>query len=809
MAPERTREDLLEEIRLLRAELSAVTEGIRDAEDESPGLRMLGFQRTVHRFRDLLAAVGAVMAEVDADGIVRGASMSLARVLGYEREQLLDHPLSEIVHPDDRAECRELLAAAAARDMSSTGPIRLRHQDGRWRYFEVDIASRAPDSGTQSSLLFARDVTGMRNVLDALRESEDRYRALAENATDLIVELDAAGRILYVSPASRDVIGYDPEVLIGRSANSLRSDPNVRLEERDVVESLTDPSPAHGREFRVRHRDGSWRWFESRARSFRNRDDEERLVVISRDITLRKKAQRELGELEKRLGILIRANRDVVTETNPDRRLIYVSDSVKGLLGFAPGELVGMRSEELIHPEDRERVKSDYRRDTTNARLTFTAPYRCRTRDGGYRWCEGSALSYVRDDNQGRYVIGMLRDAQERIRLEQEQRSLEERAQRSQRLEGLGVMAGGIAHDFNNLLTPILGQTSLALRDIPRESPAYARLEKVHLAARRAAGLTQQMLAYAGKGQLSFERVDLSRQVRELAELLESAVSGHARIHFELDEALPPVEADPVQLSQVVMNLITNAVEAVDSGEGHITLRTCMCTGREVEATEVVVGEIDADALYVAFDVEDSGRGMDDATRGRIFDPFFTTKFTGRGLGLAAVIGIVRGHGGAIALRSARGVGTRFRVLLPPRPAGEDQPAATRPRPKAWTTQGLVLVADDDEGVRELASDTLERCGLRVVCAADGREAIEVFRANASRLRAVLLDRTMPIVSGDEALSAMQAIRTDVPVILVSGYGAEETTLSLAGRRIAAFIEKPFMPEDLTAVLRDVLGTAT
>jgi CheY-like chemotaxis protein len=289
-----------------------------------------------------------------------------------------------------------------------------------------------------------------------------------------------------------------------------------------------------------------------------------------------------------------------------------------------------------------------------------------------------------------------------------------------------------------------------------------------------------------------------------MGQLLESTVSGKAVIRFELADGLAPIEADSAQISQVVMNLISNAAEAVGDGDGTISVRTRRFFGNAIDPGDLVVGSVDPDIWYVCFEVEDTGVGMDPFTRSRIFDPFFTTKFTGRGLGLAAVLGIVRGHDGAIELDTERGRGTRFRVLLPPRSLAESV-VAESPTDSSWSSSGLVLVADDDDGVRELAVETLERCGFTVVTARDGREALEVFAQHGDEICAVLLDRTMPVVSGEETFATLRQQRPYLPVVIVSGYSEESVSQSIADNRPDGFLKKPFQPEVLIETLRKVL----
>jgi signal transduction histidine kinase len=375
----------------------------------------------------------------------------------------------------------------------------------------------------------------------------------------------------------------------------------------------------------------------------------------------------------------------------------------------------------------------------------------------------------------------------------------------TQKLEALGVLAGGIAHDFNNLLTVILGNTSLVLGALPADSPQRAPLEQVEVASRRCADLARQMLAYSGRGKFVVEIVDLATVVGDLAELIKATISKKAKLSLYFAPDTPPIEADVTQLHQVILNLITNASDAIGDDNGSITVTTRRVTADRAYLREHG-GEHLKEGSYALFEVADTGSGMDAETMEKLFDPFFTTKFTGRGLGLAVVQGIVRGHRGAIQVRTERGVGTSFRLLLP---------AATRPPPPEEAVvaappmdqlHGTVLVADDDEHVRALAALMLESFGFDVVSVPDGTQALRALEEGADAFAFVLLDLMMPGMSGEEVVDALDRAGSDTPVILSSGYNADDLGLRFVGRGVAAFLQKPYEPEQLRAAAFEVVA---
>ncbi|MDB5309414.1 MAG: integral rane sensor hybrid histidine kinase [Gemmataceae bacterium] len=388
---------------------------------------------------------------------------------------------------------------------------------------------------------------------------------------------------------------------------------------------------------------------------------------------------------------------------------------------------------------------------------------------------------------------------------EQDRRELEARVFQAQKLESLGVLAGGIAHDLNNMLTPVLGFAALASDSLPADSPAAPMLEEVGKNARRAADLVQQILAYAGKGRFVIQSVDLSRLVREMGGLLGSAVSIKTELGYDLAPVLPPVEADATQLRQVVLNLVTNASEAVEGSGGTITVRTGLIQADHpaLRSSPPETGPSRGPSVFL--EVTDSGCGMTADVIEKIFDPFFTTKFTGRGLGLAVVQGIARGHCGALEVRSEPGKGSTFRLLLPCSTKTAVAPVVLR-QSEGWRGTGTVLVVDDEDRVRDIATRILKHAGLTVLVAKDGQEGVRVFREYLQGIDAVVLDLTMPRMGGLEAARALRGVRPDLPVVLMSGFSVEEVTLQSAGLSITGFVQKPFTIPDLLAAVRHALG---
>ena len=386
-----------------------------------------------------------------------------------------------------------------------------------------------------------------------------------------------------------------------------------------------------------------------------------------------------------------------------------------------------------------------------------------------------------------------------------EQRRIEEQLRHTQKLESLGVLAGGVAHDFNNLLTGILGNSSLALDNLGPNHPIRSMLQEVMRAAERAADLTRQLLAYAGKGRFIMRTLDLSDLVREISGLVQTSLPKQAQLRMQLSEDLPGIDADPGQLQQIVMNLVINGAEAIGPEGGSVLVRTFVQeVDRDYIATMSSAGELLKPGRYVALEVHDTGVGMDEATLARVFDPFFTTKFAGRGLGLSAVLGIVRAHQGALKVYSQPGQGTTFKTLFPASAHPVLREAAA-PKPQL-NGAGTVLVVDDEDIVRLTARHALERYGYRTVLAGDGKAALEAFRARSGDVALVLLDLTMPVMNGEETLRQLQALDPRVKVLLTSGYNEVEAVQRFAGKGLAGFIQKPYTAAALAEKVKEVLA---
>jgi PAS domain S-box-containing protein len=578
------------------------------------------------------------------------------------------------------------------------------------------------------------------------------------------------------------------------------------LDEFLMLVSLTLGDAAHRTQFGpIRHNFGIWAvplfiWAYWEELLRRLRDEKARSDGMLESV----------HESEERYRTLVQNIDHAITLIDPQFRIVMANPAHARLLKKGAADAVGRQCYAAVHgrdavcPDCPGAVALQTGRKAV-VEKTVTRP------DGTTVSVRNQCFPVLGPDGKARGFIELVENTTETRKAEAERKRLEERVLQAQKMESLGILAGGIAHDFNNLLMGILGNTDLALAKTTPESPVRPFLNSVARAAQRAADLTNQMLAYSGKGRFVVEPINLSRIVEEMGHLLATVVSKHATLRYRLSPDLAPVEADATQIRQVAMNLITNASDALCDREGVITLST-----GAVDADAAYLGSLYlADPLpagrYVYLEVSDTGAGMDAATQARIFDPFFTTKHTGRGLGLAAVLGIVRGHRGAVKVYSEPGQGTTIKVLFPAL-ADAVQPVAGAPavpaaRPEVPAGErGTVLVVDDEETVRETARAMLESAGYAVLTAVDGVDGLEVLRSHPGGVAAIILDLTMPRMGGEEAFREIRRIDESVPVILSSGFNEQDTVNHFTGKGLAGFMQKPYRMKVLEEKLRAALA---
>jgi two-component system, chemotaxis family, CheB/CheR fusion protein len=719
------------------------------------------------RIRRYTPVAGKVLHLIGAD-VGRPISDLKPRINVPDLENILRHVLETLI-PDERE---------------------VQDQEGRWYLMRIR-PYRTTDNRIEGAVLQLLDVGDLKRSLEELKLARDYAQAIVDTVREPLVVLDRGFTIQNANSSFYEFADLPSTTALGRSifeiAHRTLDSPEVHALLNELLERGTQMS-----DIEFEHEsDGENHVMLLNARYLRNGHSSDLILLAFEEITERKRAAearyRRLFESARDGIVILDATTGEITDMNP---------FAEHLFAYGRDEIVGRKLWEIEALQNQPRIHTAFEQIGDQGVLTFP-DVSVQTKDG--RNLQAEVIANVYLDKNGRSIQLNIRDLTERRKFDQE-------LQHTQKLESLGLLAGGIAHDFNNLLTGILGNASLAWSDTPVDQPARKYLREVVSAAERASFLTKQMLAYAGKGRFITQTLDLDELVREISVLIGTSIPKTVEVRMNLRPDLPPIEADPGQIQQVVMNLVINGAEAIgENRTGRVDVTTDLAELTRDDIRSNYAADELSPGRYVRLEVRDNGSGMDEATRARIFDPFFTTKFTGRGLGLAAVLGIVKGHKGTIRVYSAPGHGTSFHVLLPV--AKRVAPADVQKRADAGLTRfdGLALVVDDEELIRNLAAAILSRYGFQVLTAENGKVGVELFRQHKDQIRLVLLDLLMPIMGGEETLAQIQAIRADVPVILSSGFDIKEADRRFAGKTLAGFVQKPYSLSSLIDAVRQAL----
>jgi PAS domain S-box-containing protein len=741
-----------------------------------------------------------------------------AEMLGYTLEEVEPHLhfWEKLVHPDELPAVVEILNA----HLEGQTPFyetehRLRHKLGSWVWVlaKGKVIGRDAQGKAVRACGTHLDITERKRAEVALRDSEERLRLALQAANQGLYDLNIQTGEAKVSPEYATMLGYDPGEFQETNARWIE---RLHADDREQVAAtyqayVRGDIPNYEVEFRQRTQSGDWKWILSLGKVVAWDEDGKplRMLGTHTDITERKQAEAALRESEKRLREAQEMAHLGFWYWNVKTGDVTWSDEVYRIFQLDPKEFtphIDSILELSPWPGDHERDQELIRKAMeSHEKGTYEQRFLLPDKSIGYYY---STFQGKYDDGGNLiFIVGTVLDITARKRAEEERARLEDQMREVQKLESLGVLAGGIAHDFNNLLMAILGNADLALLSLSPASPAHPKLEQIVRASQRAADLCGQMLAYSGKGRFVVGRYDLPEIVQEMAQILKVSVSKKVALRYFFAADLPAVEVDATQMRQVIMNLITNASEALGDQSGFISVSTGVMDCDRAYLAESYLDDKLPEGKYVYLEVADTGSGIDEETRRRIFDPFFTTKFTGRGLGLAAVLGIVRGHQGAIKVYSEVGQGTTFKILLPAREwaPGDRGPSAAQSVPPL-SRGGTILLVDDDPEVRDVGSQMLERLGFKVLTAAHGREGLKVFQEYGGGIDCVILDLTMPEMGGEEVFRELRRLRSNVRVILSSGYNEQEVTQRFAGKGLAGFIQKPYRVANLQEVLNRILG---
>jgi PAS domain S-box-containing protein len=767
------------------------------------------------KYRKLLESALEGVWVVDAHGRIEFVNQRMAEMLKYSSAQeLLGRNGFEFFDEEDRESLKALLAERMASDVRGRHEGRMLCADGSEIWASMSGSNLQDEQGrTTGRMVLFTDITEQRRAQDALAESqmrlqqsEAKFRAVFRGLAEGVVFLNMRGE---VEEANNAVLGGSvrdirelADVLRGPLSRFIRPDGTlIPVDELPGIVALRIGEAVRDMEMGLPAADGtiSWRLVNGQP-VYGESGNQIGAVVSFFDISDRKRAEEAARESRATLESALASITDAVSISDAEGRLIHFND------GFATFHRFRNKGDCAKTFAEYSEIFDTYLPDGTAVPVEMWAvpralrgetvsytEYSLRRKDTGETWAGSFSFGPIRDKNGaivGCVVVG--RDITERKRSE-------ERLRQAQKLESIGLLAGGIAHDFNNLLTGILGNASLVLDEIgPRQA---TRIDEIVRSAERAADLTRQLLAYSGKGQFVVRDLDVSQAVNAIVDLVQFSIPKSVEMTIKVQRRLPAVRMDPGQLQQILMNLLINAGEAIGEGHpGRITIATSL-----MDVEQPFLDRIGAEVQpgrYVCIEVADTGAGIDEEKKAKIFDPFFTTKFTGRGLGLAAVAGILRSHKGAILLDSVPGRGCTFRVLLP----AAREAAHERAEGAGASGSATILVVDDEATVRDFIGAALGRRGYRVLPASDGREALGICEREKGNIAAAIVDIVMPIMGANELLPALKKRHPRMKILLTSGYNEAEARRLCAAYPGATFIQKPYTAEQIESAVSGLIA---
>ena len=733
------------------------------------------------------------------DGAVLTWNPAAEQIYGYAADEITGRPFSGIFPAEEQDGLRRSIERVVSGEEVSHYETTCMTRDGSRKYVALTMAPIVEATGQVNGIsTVARDITARREAEDGLRQAGRSVRNFLDLRDEEVFVKDAELRFLFANRAFARAAGMKPEDIPGKTDYDLyRSEKAEKYREYD--RKVIEEGEPIVQVLRGVSGKGTLR------QSKLPLKDAQGNVVALLITNAFPDQERRVEEAFCHWASLVASSDDAVIGLSLDGSILSWNPGAERMYGYSEVEVSGQPVEILAAPEHGKAFSGAVRRAAGGISVKNQEVIHSR-KDGHELSVSFTMSPIVAADGEVAAISMIARDITARKNAEEEQRRLEESMRQAQKLESLGVLAGGIAHDFNNLLTGVLGNSGLALLDLEAEHPARPSVERAEEAARHAAELANEMLAYSGRAQFALEEVDLSELIENLVDFLGTAISKTIALKLDLEEEPPLMKADPVQLKQIVLNLVTNASEAIGDEKGTISIRT-KSKSPDTEYFEDACLRGDSSAkLYVSLEVTDTGCGMREEVIRHMFDPFFTTKFTGRGLGLAAALGIVRAHNGTIKVSSEEGKGTSFEVLFPAALGRRTRMLAeVIPSVEEFDCAGMVLIVDDEETVRSVVSHMVARMGFDAHSVEGGEQAIEFMRENGDEVVAVLLDMTMPGMSSKGTFEKLREMRSDLPIILSSGYTEDEVDRQFSGLKPAAFVQKPYSSDKLKRTLVGVL----
>ncbi len=770
---------------------------VRDISERKKNLGLM--EERELKYRTLVEYQRDLIIKYNTDYVITYISPVATNIFGRAVTDIIGSSLFSLVSAADRDKLEISIHNSSDDQEGRVRELELQTVNGL-RFFEFnDRIIRNPSGRIVEIISTARDISETKQAQQALQQSEKRFKNILQNISLNAVILDREANIHFVNNAFLDLVGYQRNEVIGKDWFELFALPESREQGRMRFQKAVLEQrilPVH--ESVIQTRDGverRMRWSNTVMADFP--ENSNFTASLGEDITEKWRSEQENREARDQLQIVLQNVADAIMVVDHTHSIIFANKNARLIFPFfADG--ISVRGVQKLIDENMELADPDFNRIrvTDLPSLPHIAPTTfAMRRQGAREWNFYVLQSNViwNDNGDLRYAVVIFSDITAIKNANEATLLLEKKLMEAQKLESLERLAGGVAHNFNNLLQAVIGYGELSMKHIGQDSPVHGYLKNVLESAERASQLSSQMLACSGVGPMRYTDVDLTRLVRGIRMVLKLQIHDNIILSEDLTEDLPQVKGDPVQIRQIINNLVQNAAESIGESEGLITITTGKRFYRRDQLDELVQGQDLPEAEYVYLEVSDTGSGIASDQLPKIFEPFFTTKFTGRGLGLTAVLGLVKGHHGAIWVHSSINSGTVVKILFP---FENNQIKMMKPVHQAKTL-GEVLVVDDEKTVLVILGKMLEQMGYFVHSAQSGREGIEMFRNLNKQLKVVLLDLKIPDISGDKIVQVMNVDNPDIPIIISTGFGDDEVRHLFDGKKIAGFLQKPYRIEAL------------
>ena len=803
--PNKTTDELISELQKARLRVKELEQQLahhsQEQEAPSPQYQKEASQNPKEFAESIIHAMLDGFSIIDTEGVHLDVNPALCKMTGFQREELIDTGPPHLYWPPE--EYGNIQQAFQKTMSGFQGNLELTFMRKSGDRFPVIICpSSITDQDGEILCYFAtiKEITERKNAEEALKKSEIRYRTLVENAPVCIHEMDTQGNLISMNPKGLEMMGVNDEAQICGVHYLTAVGEKDRLHVKQLLESAFEGTTSHF-EF-VAETDGPVKMFASSFVPIKNaQGDIERLMGITEDITKRKQNEIELKKLSK----AIEQSPTMIMITDTRGNIEYVNPTFIKTTGYTEQELIGQNPRILKSGRQDEVVFQDLWK-TIQTGETWRGEFHNKKKNGEYYW-EDQVISPIHNSaGELTHFVAVKEDITHRKEAEAEKAKLEAQLRRAQKLETIGTLTGGIAHDFNNILTPIMGYTEMAMMDLGETSPLHADLQQVFNSAYRARELVEQILLFSKQEERERHPILLQSLVQEALKLLRPSIPTTVEIQQDIDHSCQAVRADATQMHQVLVNLCTNAWQAMENQVGTLTIELAQITLNKEEAR---LSPFLHEGEYARLSVKDTGTGIDLSTQERIFEPFFTTKSTdkGTGLGLSVVHGIVRSHRGDIFVDSIPGKGSTFQIFLPT--ASVPAPAKVSVSPQIHKGHERILVVDDDPVVGRLIRKMLSNMGYQVTLISNSLDALKAFEQEPNHYDLLVSDLTMPNLTGIHLADAVQKLRPGFPIIITTGHRESITKEIQSSNGIKRVISKPIVMKDFSLEIRKVLDNTS